>query len=463
LTGDITPTRLRVLVLEDRPEDAQLLLYELRQSGYDPFWERVDTELDYLTALDDSFDLILADYSLPQFNAMEALKWLQKRKLDIPFIVVTGSISEEAAVETMKQGASDYLIKDRLGRLGQAVKQALVQKRLRDEKHKVDDALRVSEDRFRSLVQNLSDIITVHTKEGIITYVSPSITRILGYKPNSLMGKAPFEIIHPDDRERITRLFSGVVDGQSSDPAVEIRACRSDGNWIYLEAVATTLLEQDGAQAIVLTSRDITERKQAEEELQRANRELAAAYDATIEGWSRVLDLRDKEIEGHTQRVAEMAVRLARALGMPDEEVVHLRRGALLHDIGKMAISDHILQKPGPLTVGEWAEMRKHPEYAYQMLFPITHLRPALDIPYCHHERWDGSGYPRGLSGEQIPLAARIFAIVDVWDALSSNRPYRKRISVKKALAHIRENEGAHFEPALAEKFLSMVDRIINP
>jgi PAS domain S-box-containing protein len=251
LTGDITPTRLRVLVLEDRPEDAQLLLYELRQSGYDPFWERVDTELDYLTALDDSFDLILADYSLPQFNAMEALKWLQKRKLDIPFIVVTGSISEEAAVETMKQGASDYLIKDRLGRLGQAVKQALVQKRLRDEKHKVDDALRVSEDRFRSLVQNLSDIITVHTKEGIITYVSPSITRILGYKPNSLMGKAPFEIIHPDDRERITRLFSGVVDGQSSDPAVEIRACRSDGNWIYLEAVATTLLEQDGAQAIV--------------------------------------------------------------------------------------------------------------------------------------------------------------------------------------------------------------------
>jgi putative nucleotidyltransferase with HDIG domain len=189
-------------------------------------------------------------------------------------------------------------------------------------------------------------------------------------------------------------------------------------------------------------------------DLQRSNMELALAYDATIEGWSRALDLRDKETEGHTQRVTEMAERLARALGMSEEELVHMRRGALLHDIGKMGISDTILLKPGSLTDEEWETMRQHPEYAYNLLSPISYLRPALDIPYCHHEKWDGTGYPRGLKGEEIPLAARIFAVVDVWDALRSDRPYRKAWSEEKARAYIREQAGKYFDPRVVEVFL---------
>ncbi len=191
---------------------------------------------------------------------------------------------------------------------------------------------------------------------------------------------------------------------------------------------------------------------------QRDAAELAQAYEATIEGWSRALDQRDKETEGHTQRVATAALRLAKAVGMTADELVHLRRGALLHDIGKMAIPDRILLKPGPLTPAEWDIMRKHPVYAYDLLSPISYLRRALDIPYCHHEKWDGTGYPRGLKGEQIPLAARVFAIVDVWDALRSDRPYRAAWSEPAVRKHLAGLGGTHFDPQVLAAFMRIVD-----
>jgi HD-GYP domain-containing protein (c-di-GMP phosphodiesterase class II) len=190
--------------------------------------------------------------------------------------------------------------------------------------------------------------------------------------------------------------------------------------------------------------------------LQRTNIELLQAYDKTIEGWSRAMDLRDHETEGHTQRVTELAVRLAQVLGLGEKEIVHIRRGALLHDMGKVGIPDSILLKPGPLTDEEWVIMHEHPQYAFDMLSPIEFLSAALDIPYCHHEKWDGSGYPRGLKGEEIPVAARIFAIVDVWDALCSDRPYRKAWSKEKVIAYIMSLSGTHFEPKIVELFLNL-------
>lgn len=194
------------------------------------------------------------------------------------------------------------------------------------------------------------------------------------------------------------------------------------------------------------------------EGLQRANAELSLAYDATIEGWSRALDLRDKVTEGHTQRVAELTLRLARAIGVSNEELVHLWRGALLHDIGKMGVPDGILLKPGPLTTDEWIVMKKHPTFAYEMLAPISYLRRALDIPYCHHEKWDGGGYPRGLKGKEIPLAARIFTVIDVWDALCSQRSYRAAWPEEKVRDYLREQVGKHFDPVVVEAFLVLRD-----
>lgn len=218
-----------------------------------------------------------------------------------------------------------------------------------------------------------------------------------------------------------------------------------DREWLgFLDAIATQA-------AIAIDNARLFEN------LQTANVDLVKAYDATIEGWSRALDLRDKETEGHSQRVAEMTVRLAREMGVKDEELVHIQRGSLLHDIGKVGIPDSILLKPAALTADEWKIMCQHPLYAYQLLSPIAYLRPALDIPYCHHEKWDGSGYPRGLKGEQIPLAARIFAVVDVWDALSSERPYRKAWENEKILDYIADQSGSHFDPRVVEVFFRLL------
>lgn len=193
-------------------------------------------------------------------------------------------------------------------------------------------------------------------------------------------------------------------------------------------------------------------------DLQRSNFELGIAYDATLEGWSRALDLRDKETEGHSRRVTEMTLRLAQAMGISESERVQIRRGALLHDIGKLGIPDNILLKSTKLTPEEWEIMKKHPVYAYEMLEPIFYLHPALDIPYGHHEKWDGSGYPRGLKGETIPLAARMFAVVDVWDALRSDRPYRPGWSAEKVREFILAESGKHFDPQVVTTFLEILD-----
>jgi PAS domain S-box-containing protein len=218
----------------------------------------------------------------------------------------------------------------------------------------------------------------------------------------------------------------------------------ADREWIdYFETVA-------GQASMAIES------GQMYDELQRSHLDLRLAYDTTIEGWSRALDLRDKETEGHTQRVTDLTVKLARAAGIRENEIVHIRRGALLHDIGKMGVPDNILLKPGALTDEEWVQMRRHPTYAYELLLPIAYLREALDIPFCHHEKWDGSGYPRGLKGEQIPLAARLFAVVDVWDAIRSDRPYRSGWGEERALEFIRSVSGTHFDPRAVGFFLKV-------
>jgi putative nucleotidyltransferase with HDIG domain len=193
------------------------------------------------------------------------------------------------------------------------------------------------------------------------------------------------------------------------------------------------------------------------EDLRRSNEELSKAYDSTIEGWSHALDLRDKETEGHTLRVTELTIELARIFGFSDAELIHIRRGALLHDIGKMGVPDKILLKEGPLTPEEWDVMRQHPVFAHEMLQPIDYLRAALDIPYCHHEKWDGTGYPRGLKGEEIPLIARIFAAIDVWDALTSDRPYRAAWLPEKVLAHVQKGAGQHFDPQVVDLFIKFM------
>jgi putative nucleotidyltransferase with HDIG domain len=190
---------------------------------------------------------------------------------------------------------------------------------------------------------------------------------------------------------------------------------------------------------------------------QQALADLNRAYDSTLKGWSQMLDMRDHITDEHTSRVSELTIVLASKMGIPDDEMGHFRKGALLHDIGKMAIPDAILQKPDELTPAEQEIMKTHPEKAHKILSQIEYLKPALDIPYCHHEKWDGTGYPRRLKGDEIPLSARLFAVVDVYDALTTDRPYREAWSKEKALTHIREQSGRHFCPDVVQAFLDMM------
>lgn len=220
----------------------------------------------------------------------------------------------------------------------------------------------------------------------------------------------------------------------------------------------------------IYISHDITAQKELERELRKLNAELedrvrartwelADAYDTTLEGWARALELRDKETEGHSRRVTDMTLKLAVAMGIAGEELEHIRRGAILHDIGKMAIPDEILHKPGKLTDNERETIKKHPDIAYRLLSPIPFLKKALEIPYSHHEKWDGSGYPQGLKGENIPIAARIFAVADVWDAIRSDRPYNKAWQREEAVKYFVEQSGQHFDPRVVNVFLKLIEQ----
>jgi PAS domain S-box-containing protein/putative nucleotidyltransferase with HDIG domain len=324
-------------------------------------------------------------------------------------------------------------------------------------------ALAESEQRYRSLVEHSPEGIVVYSDSRLV-YLNRAALKLFGAEaPEQLLGRSVLDRVHPDwrDEARERARFSQ-RQGQGS-PLAEFQYLRLDGSAVDVEAVSTPI-QFEGKPAGQVLIRDITGRKRAEQEIYHLHAELTLAYertlnayDATIEGWSRALDYRDHETEGHSQRVTELTLRLARAVGMCEEELIHVRRGALLHDIGKMAVPDSVLLKPGPLDDAEWEIMRRHPSYAHEMLAPVAFLRPALEIPYCHHEKWDGTGYPQCLRGEQIPLAARLFAVVDVWDALRSDRPYRRAWERERVLDHIRGLSETHFDPQAVEAFLTLM------
>lgn len=307
-----------------------------------------------------------------------------------------------------------------------------------------------SEAYFRALTENAAEGIAVLDALGNIKYISPITEKLLGYPATTISQHRIEEKIHPQDRTLVRKRFIEVVKTPGLRQTITCRIQTKTSQWVILEATLNNLLQHPSIQGIVINFRDVTQQKQAEEQLKQA-------YEETLEGWAHALELRDKDTEGHTRRVTELTLKLARALKIDEDDLVHIQRGALLHDIGKVAIPDSILHKSSTLTQKEWQIMRQHPQYAYDMLKNIAYLQPALEIPYCHHEKWDGSGYPRGLKGEQIPLAARIFAVVDVWDALTSDRPYRPGWSQQKTLEYIKNLAGTHFDPAIVEIFIKLI------
>lgn len=457
----MTSEIIRILLVEDEDPHAELIQRAFEDQGEEFQIVRVRSLSEARERIREQEPrLIIADWRLPDGESLELLP-NHRDPLATPIILMTSYGNERIAVEALKSGALDYVVKSPESMLDMPhlARKALDQWNSRADRIHMQQALSDSEAQFRLLAENASDMIARLSLNGEMYYVSPACKTILGYSPDELTGMNIIDLIHEKDQQSVKDMLKQTANEDTSF-TVTYRARSKDGNHIWLETSARAILEPISKDVIEIqsASRDITERKRAEEALQQAHNQLSDAYERTIEGWVRALDLRDRETEGHTQRVTEITVRVAAQLGFSEEELSHIKRGALLHDMGKIAIPDEILQKPGPLNEAEWERMRQHPQYAYDMLAPIEYLRPALDIPYYHHERWDGSGYPHGWKGEKIPLSARLFAIVDVWDALRSDRPYRKAIPREQVIDYIQENSNLFFDPKLVEHFLKFVE-----
>ncbi len=323
---------------------------------------------------------------------------------------------------------------------------------LEDQK-RAEEALEREQYLMRTLMDTIPDTIWFKDRDGKFLRVNKAQARRLGgNEPADLLGKTDYDFFSNEHAQMAFDQEKAIINGGDAVINDDEMLMFDDRPPEWVSVTKLPLLDQNGK--IIGTyglARDITERKRAEDELQ-------IAYDLTLEGWAAALELREKETANHSRNVVEMTLKLAEKFAIPAEEMAHIRRGALLHDIGKMGIPDSILLKPGPLTDDEWNVMRMHPIFAYRLLSGIPYLQPALDIPYAHHERWNGKGYPRGLGGEDIPLPARLFAVVDVWDALSSDRPYRPAWTHEAVLTYLQEQSGIQFDPRVVEVFLLLLD-----
>jgi PAS domain S-box-containing protein len=320
-------------------------------------------------------------------------------------------------------------------------------------RRQTEAALRASEERYRSLFNRTLDGVYRSTRAGKFVDINPAIVQMFGYSSKEeMLGINIKTQMYFDPAERGSHILDTGGSGQET-----YRMRRKDGSEIWVEDHGYYLHDEQGNitfhEGIL---RDVTERRQAEMALQQ---DLLTAYNATLQGWSGALELREQETAGHSQRVVRLTVQLAQALGVAEEQLVHIQRGALLHDIGKMGIPDKILLKPSALTDEEWVIMRQHPLLAHRMLSGIAYLNPALDIPTYHHEKWDGTGYPYGLKGEEIPLAARIFSVVDAWDALQHDRPYHLALTEEATIEHLKKGAGSQFDPQVVKTFLEMIRR----
>ncbi len=437
---------LHLLILEDQQDDAKLMVHKLRQAGFELTWQQVETEQDYLAHLDLTLDVILADYTLPQFDALRALHILQERKLDIPFIVVTGTISEEVAVECMKQGAADYLHKDRLARLGQAVTNALHEKKLRYEKRQAEESLREREEmwrRYEFIVNASGELMSLINRDYIYEAVNESYCRSQNLEREDIIGRSVAELW---SEEVFNNVIKGYLDRCFADEEVRYQT------WFEFGALGSRCFEviyypyrdqQNTVTHVVVVSRDITE--------------LRRTLEATISSLASALAMRDPYTADHQRKVTKLACAIANEMTLSDKQIDGIRLAALAHDIGKIYVPAEILSKPGRLTDIEFSMIKTHSQVGYDILEPIKFPWPIAQIVLQHHEKINGSGYPQGLSGEDILIEAKIITVADVVDAMSSHRPYRPALDKKVTISEISQKKGILYEPEVVDACLKLL------
>ncbi|HEX2980099.1 MAG TPA: PAS domain S-box protein, partial [Anaerolineaceae bacterium] len=323
---------------------------------------------------------------------------------------------------------------------------------------KTERALKQSNEKFSRAFAISPDTININRlSDGLYIDVNPAFCQHTGYDRDEVIGQTTRDIDiwgEPADRLR----FINEITTTGSVQNLEAKFRYKDGTLIT-GLISARVLDINGEKCILSVVRNISDRIRTEEALREAHSRLEDAYEATLQGWVHALELREHETADHSRRVVELTRRMALEFGFSGESLALIQRGALLHDIGKIGVPDSILLKPGPLTPEEWTIMRYHPRFAYDLLAQIPYLQRSVDIPYCHHERWDGSGYPRGIAKEKIPLSARIFAVVDVFDALLSDRPYRPAWSLPDVIRYLIDQKGKQFDPLIVDCFLAMIEK----
>lgn len=397
-------------------------------------------------------DLLLLDVMMPKLTGLEVCRQIRTDPTlaDVPIIMITALDDRNSRLQGIQAGADDFISKpfdshELVARVTTIIR--LNRYRRLHEEH----------EKYERLVKFSSDGIVLLNENGKILVTNPAFNQMADIEKESDVCDQTIEkLLDPADRIpfqlKLADLFSKRVATIRFETAL-----RQPNNKPFHVEIHGNLTPMENGQAAQLIIHDITERKLSEQKLQKAHEKLVAAYHATVAGWALTLELRDIETSGHSQRVTDWSVKLAKMMGIKNDDLNEFSCGATLHDIGKIGIPDSILMKPDRLTAAEIALMRKHTQYAYNVLSKVGFSGPVVDIPHYHHERWDGTGYPEGLKGEEIPLSARIFAIIDVWDALSSDRPYRPAWPNNKVMAYIHEESGKHFDPKVVDAFLVLL------
>jgi PAS domain S-box-containing protein/putative nucleotidyltransferase with HDIG domain len=575
------PEFLRVLIVEDSEDDALLLMRKLAHGGYQPQWQRVESAEGMRKALqEETWDVILCDYKLPSFSAPAALKMIQEMNLDIPFIVVSGTIGEETAVEVMRAGAHDYLMKDKLTRLSSAVKREIGEAKIRQTKKETEELLKKSEDnfrhslddsplgvriisprgqtvyanqellkmygyesleefnaiphkkrytpetfaeyekrreirksgqdgplnyeisivrkdgqirhlevfrkkvlwngeihyqalynditkrkeaeshlwesenRYRLVVENAYDSIII-TQNGKIAFANEQAAKNSGFPLNELVGKDFITLIYQDDRPMVGDFYNKRLRGEQAPVDYCFRIACKDGSikWADLNA---TVIELDGKPATINFLKDITEHKNLEREREESYRRLKDALNATVHSLATIVETRDPYTTGHQRRVSVLAEAIAEEMRLNAEQKEFITTAAVMHDIGKLSIPAEILSKPSKLSPIEFDLIKTHPEAGYNILKDIRFPWPVALVILQHHERMNGSGYPNNLKGGDMLLEARIIAVADVVEAISSHRPYRAALGIDFALDEISKNRGTLYDPDVVDACLKL-------
>lgn len=440
---------VRILFVEDLVSDAELAKLEITRGLAD--WDSslrfltTDNREGFLDAIS-TFKptLIVSDFMMPGFSGMEVIELTLEHAPNIPVIILTGSINEETAVECMKAGATDYVLKEHISRLPFAVKEALKRKKEEELRTSAERALEESEREFRLIAEKASDLIyrIELYPEQKFSYVSPSSTKLTGYTPedhyaNPNLG---FELVHPDDREKLRDLLEH-VDGSP----VVLRWIKKNGEVVWAEQSNVPVYDNDGRLiAIEGIVRDVTER-------QKSNEALKRAFYSIVSVLSDMLNLKDPYTQFHEKNVAKLALEIAERMDLDEFTVESIRVASMVHDIGKINIPTEILSKPGKLSDIEFEMIKKHPETAYEILRKVDLPWPVADIVYQHHERLDGSGYPRHLKSDEILLEAKIIMVADVVEAMSSHRPYRAALGFEAAIEEIKKNAGVLYDAEIVQ------------